>query len=224
MKSLLSTLLLLTGLVVTGLVKADYQRLDTPIPQQAAPGKVVVQQFLWYQCKHCYQLEGAVKNWLAQDKPDFITFERIPVAWSDQHLAQGAFYTAATALYKQRKLDQEGLDRLNDGLFDLHFVQQKPMDPANALPLFKDLGIDTREQLLALLDSPQARAERVRSHELTLGFRISSVPVFVVAGKYLVSFSTLSQPQSPEKLFATINQLAAQERPRPLITPFVIRK
>lgn len=221
MKTLLSTLLLLTGMACAGLASADYQDLETPIPQTAGPGKVVVQQFLWYQCNHCYRLEGAVKTWL-KDKPEFITFERVPVAWSDQHLAQGAFYTAAKALHKQGKLDQAALDRINDGLFDLHFVQQRPIDPTHALPLFQPLGIETQAQLLALLDSPQARAERARAHELTRGFRIASVPVFVVAGKYLVSLSTLGQPQSPEKLFATINQLAARERPRPPITPFVI--
>jgi thiol:disulfide interchange protein DsbA len=222
MKSLLGTLLLLTGLAFAGLTSADYQRLDNPIPQEAGPGKVVVQQFLWYQCPHCYQLEAAVKAWLA-DKPEFITFERMPVAWSEQHLAQGGFYTAAKALNKQGKLDQAGLDHLNDELFDLHFGQNKPLNPANALPLFKSQGIETEAQLLALLDSREARSERARTHELTLGYRISSVPVFIVAGKYLVSSATLSEPKSAEKLFAVINQLAAQERPRPLITPFRYR-
>lgn len=225
MKQLLKHLLLLTGLTLGSLaMAADYQLLKNPIPQSAGPGQVLVQQFLWHKCIHCYRLEADVQTWLDHDKPAFLIFERVPVAWSNDHLADGAFYTAATALYRQGTLGQAELDRINDGLFDLNFAKQLPLDPTNVLPLFQPHGIQTVEQLLALIDSPAARAERARAQQLTMGYQIANVPVFVVAGKYLVSLSTLGPNPTPEKLFATINRLAEMERPHPLITPFVIRK
>lgn len=223
MKQLLKNVLLLTGLMLGSLAAAqDYQVLKNPIPQRAGPGQVVVQQFLWHKCIHCYRLEADVQTWLDHDKPEFLVFERVPVAWSDDHLADGAFYTAAVALYRQGALGQRELERINDGLFDLHFGKQLPLDPENALPFFQPHGIHDVEQLLALIGSPDARDERSRAQRLTMGYQIASVPVFVVAGKYLVSLSTLGPDATPEKLFTTINRLAAQERPRPLITPFVI--
>lgn len=216
MKHLLRHLLLLTGLVYGALAAADdYQQVATPIPQQADAGKVVVQQFLWHQCIHCYHLEPDVQAWLDNDKPDFVDFERVPVAWSDRHLAQGAFYTLAKAMHKQGKLTLADLDTINDGLFDLHFVQKKPLVPDNALPIFKPYGITDVDQLTALLDSQPARDERRRAHELTTGYQIAGVPVFVVNGKYLVSFSTLEGEPSADKLFAAINRLAEQERQHP---------
>lgn len=223
MRQLLKNLLLVTALALGGQAAAqDYQVLENPIPQQAGPDKVLVQQFLWHKCIHCYRLEGDVRTWLDQDKPAFVTFERIPVAWSDDHLADGAFYTAAKALHRQGTLGDAELGHLNDSLFDLHFARQQPLDPENVLPFFQPHGIQDVGQLLALIDSPAARAERARAQQLTMGYRIANVPVFVVAGKYLVSFGTLGPDPTPARLFATINRLAAQERPRPLITPFVI--
>lgn len=225
MKELLKNLLFLSGLLLCSLTTAqDYQVLKNPMPQRAGPGQVVVQQFLWHKCIHCYRLEADVQTWLDHDKPEFLVFERIPVAWSDDHLADGAFYTAAVALYRQGALGQNELGRINDSLFDLHFAKQLSLNPENALPFFQPHGIEDTGQLLALIDSPAARNERARAKRLTMGYQIANVPVFVVAGKYLVSLGTLGPEATPEKLFATINRLAAQERPRPLITPFIIPK
>lgn len=215
MKKLLRNLVLLTGLSLGAFAAAnDYQLLDAPVPQKAAPGKVVIQQFLWHQCIHCYRLEQGVTDWLKNDKPDFVEFERVPVVWGDSYLAQGAFYTLAKALHAQGKLSLADLDRINDGLFALFFEQKQPLTPQNALPILQPYGIADVTQLLAQLDSQGARDQRQRAHELTMNYKISSVPEFIVNGKYRVSFSTLSEP-SPEKLFATLNRLAEQERQQP---------
>src|SRR5690606_1791739 len=117
--------------------------------------------------------------------------------------------------HKQGKLTLADLDTINDGLFDLHFVQKKPLVPDDALPIFKPYGITDVDQLTALLDSQPARDERRRAHQLTTGYQIAGVPVVVVNGTCPGSFSSLEGGPSAGKLFAAVNRLAEQERLHP---------
>ncbi len=212
MKRLLAPLLLLAGLGLASLASAaDYDRLDNPQPPKAEPGRVVVQQFLWHRCIHCYHLEPEVERWLSQSKPDFIDFERVPVVWDRAQFDQSGYYGLAKVLLARGELDAADAETINSKLFDLTFVHKKDLNSGNVQPLFAEHGIGSAAELDKRLAQPDVEAERVRSYELTRNYRISGVPLFVVNGRYLVGLDTLEGERSPERLFATINRLAGQE-------------
>lgn len=215
MKRLLSSLFLLAGLSLAGLLSAaDYERLETPEPPKAAPGQVVVQQFLWHRCIHCYHLETDVDRWLKEGKPGFVEFERVPVVWDRAQFEQSSFYGLAKVMRAESQLTDEQVEQINAGLFNLNFVQKKAFNAENVYPLFKDRGIASKEAFLERLASEPVEAQRMRSYTLTRSYQIRGVPMFVVNGTYVVGLDTLEGERSPEKLFATINRLAKQELDR----------
>lgn len=214
MKRLLSSLFLFAGLALTSLgASADYKRLDNPQPPEAAPGKVVVQQILWHRCIHCYHLEPAVDAWL-KEKADYIEFERVPVVWDRAQLEQSSYYGLAKVMHAAGEIDAQAVELINASLFELNFVEKKPFDAPNVFPLFQAYGIGTPEKFIERLNSEAVDAQRKRSYDLTRAYRVSGVPSFVVNGTYLVDLDGLGEDRSPEKLFATINQLAKQELER----------
>lgn len=211
MKRLLLSLILTTlpWLAAPALAE-DYQELKEPRPVEVAPGKVLVQQFLWHRCIHCYHLEPAVDEWLEKSKPDFVEFERVPVVWDEAQFAQSSYYGLAKVMLEAGEIDASALEYINTGLFSLSFVDKKPLIPENVLPLFKPYGIADMDAFMARLNSEAVEAQRRRSFQLTRDYRIDGVPKFVVNGRYLVDLQGLQGEHTPERLFATINRLAEQ--------------
>lgn len=214
MKRLL-TLLLFTGLSFAGLASAaDYERLEKPMPPQAPAGQVVVQQFLWHRCIHCYHLEPEVDRWLAESKPGFISFERVPVVWDRAQFEQSAYYGLAKVMQANGELSAEQVEEINAGLFTLNFVHKKEFTARNVYPLFKPHGIASLASFDERLASEAVEAQRMRSYDLTRSYRIRGVPMFVINGKYVVGLDTLEGERSPARLFTIINRLAKQELDR----------
>jgi len=215
MKRLLTSLFLLAGLAFVGSASAaDYERLEQPSAPESKPGQVVVQQFLWHRCIHCYHLEPEVDRWLAESKPGFIAFERVPVVWDRAQFEQSSFYGLAKVMHANGELSAEQVEEINAALFNLNFLDKKPFIAQNVFPLFEPHGIASLESFNERLASEAVEAQRMRSYELTRSYRIRGVPMFVVNGKYLVGLDTLEGERSPAKLFATINRLAQQELDR----------
>ena len=215
MKRLLTSLFLLAGLSFAGLASAaDYERLEKPLIPEAAPGRVVVQQFLWHRCIHCYHLEPDVDRWLTESKPSFIDFERVPVVWDRAQFEQSSYYGLAKVMRANGELSDEQVEEINAGLFTLNFVDKKEFNAANVYPLFQAHGVASLESFNERLASEAVEAQRMRSYDLTRSYRIRGVPMFVVNGKYVIGLDTLEGERSPDKLFATINRLAEQELDR----------
>ncbi len=215
MKRLLTSLFLLAGLSFGGLTSAaDYERLDKPVAPETAPGRVVVQQFLWHRCIHCYHLEPDVDRWLTESKPGFIDFERVPVVWDRAQFEQSSYYGLAKVMRANGELSDEQVEEINAGLFTLNFVDKKEFNAANVYPLFLAHGVASLESFNERLASEAVEAQRMRSYDLTRSYRIRGVPMFVVNGKYVIGLDTLEGERSPDKLFATINRLAEQELDR----------
>lgn len=72
---------------------------------------------------------------------------------------------------------------------------------------FEPYGIKTASDLTAQLNSFVVASEKNKSKNLTKAYNISGVPVFVVAGKYMVSFSTIEEA-TPDNLFGTLDKIA----------------
>jgi thiol:disulfide interchange protein DsbA len=186
-----------------------YTRIVPAQPTDVPAGQVEVLEFFWYACPHCYALETAVGAW-NKAKAAYVTFVRVPVLWNDEHRALAHLYYTLVAMDKA--------DQLHGDIFKEIQVNNDPLisssDPGNAasaerlqLAFSKKMGLSDTEFERNYHSLSVATAMQ-RADQLVQRYRVTAVPTFVVNGKYVADVSTAG---SPERLFALINDLAAQE-------------
>jgi thiol:disulfide interchange protein DsbA len=186
----------------------NYTRIVPAQPTNVAAGQVEVLEFFWYACPHCYALETTVAPWL-KSKPAYITFTRVPVLWNEGHRSLARlFYTL------------DGMGKLNDAhgeIFKEIQVNGDPLigaDPSNAaaaervqLAFIKRLGISDAD-FEKEYHGFNVETAMQRADQLVTRYRVTSVPMFVVNGKYITD---VMMAGSPERLVSLLSDLAAQE-------------
>jgi thiol:disulfide interchange protein DsbA len=186
----------------------NYNRIVPAQPTNVPAGQVEVLEFFWYACPHCYALEPSVQTWL-KSKPGYVTFTRVPVEWNEGHRSLARlFYTL------------EAMGKLNDThveVFKEIQVNGDPLigpDPNNAaaaertqLSFIKKLGLSDADFEKYYHDMNVETALQ-RADQLAQRYRVTSVPMFVVNGKYTTD---VTMAGGPEKLMTMINDLTAQE-------------
>jgi thiol:disulfide interchange protein DsbA len=190
----------------------NYTRLVPAQPTDAPAGQVEVLEFFWYGCPHCYALEPTIEAWL-KTKPAYVTFTRVPVLWNEGDRSLGRLYYTVQSLGK--------IDEMHGAIFKEIHVNNDPLigvDPENTAEAERmqmvfarrfgiaeqdfrskfehDMGVDTAMQ------HADALIER---------YRVTSVPNFVVNGKFVTDVAAAG---SPEKLISLINDLTAAEHKR----------
>ena len=186
----------------------NYNRIVPAQPTDVPAGQVEVLEFFWYACPHCYALEPTVQTWL-KSKPAYVTFTRVPVEWNEGHRSLAHLFYALEAMGK--------LDQFHSEIFKEIQVNGDPLigaDPNNAaaaervqLSFIKKLGLSDADFEKAYQDMNVQTAMQ-RADLLVQRYRISSVPMFVVNGKYVTD---VTMAGGPEKLMSLLSDLAAQE-------------
>jgi thiol:disulfide interchange protein DsbA len=186
----------------------NYTRIVPAQPTNVPAGQVEVLEFFWYACPHCYALEPTVAAWL-KSKPAYISFSRIPVQWNEGHRSLARlFYT----------LDSMGkLNEAHSEIFKEIQVNGDPLigpDPNNAavaervqLTFIKRLGISEAD-FEKEYHGFNVETAMQRADELVQRYRVSSVPMFVVNGKYVTD---VTMTGGPDRLMLLLSDLAAQE-------------
>jgi protein dithiol oxidoreductase (disulfide-forming) len=186
----------------------NYTRIVPAQPTNVPAGQVEVLEFFWYACPHCYALEPTVAAWL-KSKPAYISFSRIPVQWNEGHRSLARlFYT----------LDSMGkLNEAHSEIFKEIQVSGDPLigpDPNNAavaervqLTFIKRLGISEAD-FEKEYHGFNVETAMQRADELVQRYRVSSVPMFVVNGKYVTD---VTMTGGPDRLMLLLSDLAAQE-------------
>lgn len=219
MKNMIKKVTLISTLIIgsfsmSSMALANEYKNTIPVKKevtQEIEDKVLVQQFLWHKCIHCYKLEESLDKWI-EDKPDFIEFERIPVIWSNSHAKDARFLNYAKILEKTGKITETELTFINNELFNIVFLKEMEINSKNTFPIFEKYGVKTVEELEGLVNSFAIANENKRAKSLTDDYGISGVPMFVVNGKYIVGFQTLtSGAVNPENLFKTIENTSKGE-------------
>jgi thiol:disulfide interchange protein DsbA len=189
----------------------NYTRLVPGQPTNVPAGQVEVLEFFWYACPHCYALEPTIAAWL-KSKPAYVSFSRIPVQWNEGHRSLARlFYT----------LDSMGkLNDVHSEIFKEIQVNGDPLtgsDPNNAavaervqLSFIKRLGISDadfdKEYHGFNVETAMQRAD-----QLVQRYRVTSVPNFVVNGKYVTD---VAMAGGPDRLILLLSDLVAQEHKR----------
>jgi thiol:disulfide interchange protein DsbA len=198
-KALFPFLMLLASAFAAQAQSPGYSPVQPPQPTESN-GKIEVIEFFWYGCPHCYHLEPMVNAWLAK-KPDDVVFKRIPAVPSESWGEAGRIF------YTLQSMGQ--IPQLHDKVFDaIH------KDNVNLL------NEKIRDQWLAKNGVDPAKYEQVsksftvasdlaRARQMTINYKVDSVPRLVVNGKYYVSGETAG---SPERMFPVVDELIAKVR------------
>ena len=174
--------LLLMALFSRAAFAADpWETLAKPVDTAAEAGQIEVAELFWYGCNHCDALEPYLSKWLAQEKPDDVSFVRIPAVFSDQWLPLARAYYAMQLL----DLGQEA----HEAMFDAIHRQRRNMNSAEELEkFFADHGV-AGEKFRETYNSFAVDTMVRRAVRLTRDYRITGVPALAVAGKYVTSSS-----------------------------------
>jgi thiol:disulfide interchange protein DsbA len=175
----------------------------------AEPGQVEVIEFMWFGCQHCNDLQPSIEAW-ARQKPAYVKFQQEHVMWGPAHRAHGKLLYTLLALNRPdliRKAFDEIHVRKNNLLsmrgddgetrsMQFAFAKANGIAEADFKREYDGFAVNTRLQ---------------RAEELTRRYKVESVPLIVVNGKYMTDVSSAGgKPQ----LLQLITDLAAAEKGR----------
>ncbi len=177
-----------------------YERLSPTQPTSSSPDQIEVAEIFWYGCNHCYDFDPYIENWLGS-KPDGVNFVRVPAVWNPLvKLHARAFYTAQ-ALGKG--------DEMHAAFFREIHVNNNSLGSERALrEFFSRYGVSS-EEFKNAFDSLGVFTKLQRAEKLAQRYRVSSVPMIVVNGKYTTS---ASQTGGYDTLMDVIDDLVLLEK------------
>ena len=162
----------------------DYHVLDKP--DNIKGDSVVVREFFWYGCPHCYSLEPHMDKWL-KSKPADVAFFRTPAAMNP------VWETNARGFYAAQLMGHE--DKTHIQLFDaIHKGNERPFDKASLTNWYAAQGLD-KGKFSGLYDSFAVNARIARTQEASQRYGLTGVPAVVVHGKYVVQGENEKVPQ-----------------------------
>ena len=164
----------------------DYQLIDNPLPVRQ-DGMVEVSEIFWYGCNHCYSFESTINNWDA-NKPDYVKFSKMPVTWSQIHQLHASLYHTIEAL----KLGKGA----HTAVFTtIHKENNFLGSQKSVVKFLSKLGVD-EEKSKQYLNSFAVKQKVSRGIQVSRQLRITSVPMIIVDGKYMI----VSKPSRQEML------------------------
>lgn len=179
---------------------ANYQKLVPAQPTGVKPGKVEVAEVFWYGCGHCFTLDPAIESWRGKSKAGYVEFVRLPAMWNDITRMHARLFFTAELLGK--------LDALHPLIFrEIHVNgnQLNTLDKISAF--FKQHGVSA-EEFTKAFSSFAVESKLQRADFLNRRYRVESVPMVVVNGKYTTD---LTDAGGERPLFSLIDELAAHE-------------
>jgi thiol:disulfide interchange protein DsbA len=170
---------------------------DAAAPDPKRP--VVVREYFSYYCVHCRNFDPQVEAW-RESKPDDVTFERSPVAFSPVWRVMGQGYYALLAT--------GALAENHPRLFRAIHENNRQFLTADSLADFVDgHGVD-REAFLAAFNSPDVHRAMSAADLRARAQRIDSVPALVVGDRFRVNLDNVPRAQA----FAVVDFLVAEIR------------
>lgn len=189
-----------TAAAPTGIVEGKHYKKVATTVAPADAKRVTVEEFFWYGCPHCFQVDPFVDSWVPK-KAGYVDFARVPnsLGRADGEAHARAFYIAEVLGVSEK---------VHKPMFLAIHQQRNPMANADALrALFlananvQGPAFDKASSSF-MVDSKMRRAE-----QLARSYQITSVPSFVVGGKYTTNATMAG---GNDKLMAVVDQLAAK--------------
>ncbi|HEX2494017.1 MAG TPA: thiol:disulfide interchange protein DsbA/DsbL [Steroidobacter sp.] len=179
---------------------ANYQKIVPAQPTSAPPGRVEVAEVFWYGCGHCYALDPAIESWRSKGKAAYVDFVRVPAMWNETTRMHARVFFTAEALGK--------LDALHSLIFREIHVNGDPLNSVDKIKAFFQQHGVGGEEFTKAFSSFSVENKLQRADFLNRRYRISSVPAFIVNGKYKTGADDAG---GESQLFMLIDELAAHE-------------
>jgi thiol:disulfide interchange protein DsbA len=183
----------------------DYEPLQSPQPTQVPAGKTEIIEFFSFACPHCYEAHRKVLEW-ARKLPANVAFRQIPVAFDHpgwEPLARAAWAMQSTGDF----------DRLEGAFFDAIHKDQKPLFDEQAITAWMAQHGVPAAKFTAAWNSFSVNTHMSQNDRVIQSYQVSGVPMFVVAGRYIVSGATF------DEVLANAATLASQTKAAPAAAP-----
>ncbi len=164
--------------------KSNLKYIQISDEAQTQHEKIVIYEFFWYGCPHCFNIEPTINKIESNLEEDTILV-KVPVALRPSWLNHAKAYYAL----EQMKLD----DILHEKIFEEIHLNNNRLDTKNKLEEFiEGHGFD-KKKFAEYYDSFGTEIRERRDSRLAKMYQINSVPTLVVNGKYLTSGSYVSE-------------------------------
>ncbi len=162
----------------------DYKVLDNP--EKINGDAIIVREFFWYGCPHCYSLNPYMEKW-AKTKDKDVAFFKTPAALNPVWESNARGFYAAQLLGQEKKT--------HDALFDaVHKDGKKLFDQSSLSKWYASKGVDEKK-FNSLYNSFAVGTKVGRSQEGAKRYQLTGVPAVVVHGKYVVNGDPAKVPQ-----------------------------
>jgi thiol:disulfide interchange protein DsbA len=177
-----------------------YERLSPTQPTSSGPDQVEVAEVFWYGCPHCFTFDPYLASWKNR-KADYVNFVRIPAVWNPLvQLHARAFYTAE-ALGKGEEMHEALFREIHDN--------RNFLDTEEKLQAFFGKFNVSAADFKNAFDSFAVHTKIQRADELNRRYRVASVPMIVINGKYVTD---VGMAGGHAEILDLIDELAASER------------
>ncbi|WP_019673130.1 thiol:disulfide interchange protein DsbA/DsbL [Psychrobacter lutiphocae] len=172
----------------------DYRVLDNP--ETISGDKIIVREFFWYGCPHCYALNPYMQKW-AQTKADDVIFLESPAALNPTwEVNARGFYAAQLMGYQAQT---------HNKLFDaVHKDNKRLFDQKSLSKWYAAQGLD-QKKFDELYNSFAVSTKVARSKSGAMRYQLTGVPAVVVHGRYVVQ-------AEPERVPQIVDYLVKQVR------------
>jgi len=154
-----------------------YSVLTTAQGTSSSPDVIEVAEVFWYGCPHCYSFDPYVAKW-ETTLPDGVELMRLPVMWNPTNEIHARMFYTADALGK--------LDEMHAAIFKAMHQDGKTLTSEGDIQaFFGTYGVSEDEFQKTFRSFPvETRLKKARN--LTQRYRVQSVPILIVNGKYVV--------------------------------------
>ncbi|MDJ0926134.1 MAG: DsbA family protein [Gammaproteobacteria bacterium] len=177
-----------------------YSQLTAAQGSASGAGGVEVTEVFWYGCPHCYSFDPYLARW-EDTLADDVRFVRLPVMWNPTNEIHARLFYTAEALGK--------LGEMHEPVFNALHQDGNPLVREDDIrDFFAAYGV-TNAEFDKTFRSFAVESKLKRAKSLTERYRIRSVPVLVINGKYVTDGPDV---KSFEDMLSVADELVEKER------------
>jgi len=187
----------------------DYSVIESspggPIDTSA---KIAVTEFFSYQCPHCFAFSKPLRDWSSKLSAD-VQFERESVS-----IGHESWIPIARTYYALRASGK--LDALDEKIFSAIHEQGVRLDDVAYIMGWLNKNNVSPAEFDTTYRSQRVRDDFARGEKLSIEYKIPSIPVMVIDGKYLVNIKSNvdfgQQLVVVDKLIARVRQARSTQK------------
>ena len=190
--------LFLISITSSNVFAQKYVQISTEKQQESKD--IIIYEFFWYGCPHCYNLEPTMDRIEADLEKD-TKVVKLPVALRDSWIPHAKLY------YALKQMDK--IDQVHNLIFEeIHLEDNRLNTEQQMIDFLGKHGIDT-DKFIEKYNSFGTEARIKKASNLAKKYQIDSVPTIIINGKFLTSGSYVS---SYDELYSVVNLLVERER------------